>query len=487
MSSFGAEQLGYTTKDIFKILREEVERIDVSNPVQSSLNVHVIYPRKSSLKRRGTAQPQRLHRNQGRFSRINSTPLSAVRRKKKKKSCISRFGSVRVFLKEGGVTTYKADSIINILLNHPAGENSVCKDILEAGGQTVKDEVKLHAWKNRPGLLFWTAAGGIKNVKRILHVYPESSDAPGLQSSFERCLEVSKTLSIRSRSVSIPVAETMLPNVTLKTLVELILVAAKNFSNQDFETLEIIVVVAQTSEFNNLKTLFKKELRNVAAKSTSTTGVVHVQGTRGQLSNVDDDDVFLSQEEETARGASPIQGGKSVTEEGPWPVTIPESERPEDKIVLHVVGEQSAVDDYKSEVENFIDRSKAERVIRKPNIFKFYQRHEKDLRYLSSIFHVKIYLESCKITVEGVNDNVYDCCVKIEKLFSKYGWRGEDIKRTLEESAEKNGLGSYEFHEDIDRNDTLNNIPKERVNSEEKGEVEQIIHRKLSPIFKLII
>ena len=469
MSSFGAEQLGYTTKDIFKIVREEVERIDASNAVQSSLNVQVIYPRKSSLKRRCTAQPQRLHRNHGPFRRIKSTPLSAIRRKKRRKSCICRFGSVRVFLKEGRVTTYDADTIINILPNRSARENSVCKDILEAGGQTVKDEMKQHAWENRPGLLFWTAAGGIKNVKRILHVHPESSDASDLQSSFERCLDLSKTLPFSS--LSIPVAETMSPKVTLKTLVELILDAAKNFSTQDFETLEIIVVVAQTSEFNNLKTLFKKELRNVAAKSTSTTGVVYVQGTRGQLSNVDDDDVFLSQEAETARDASPIHGGKSVTEEGPWPVTIPESERPEDKIVLHFVGEQSAIDDSKSAVENFVASKKGETVIEKPNIFKFYQRHETKLRERSSIYHVRIHLESCKITVEGVKDNVYECCLEIERLFSKFGWRGEDIKRTLEESAEKNGLGSNRY-----------DTPEERVNSEEKGEVQQIIHRKLSPI-----
>jgi hypothetical protein len=507
ISSFEAHQHGYTAEDVFEIVIEEVERVydNVSNPVQCSLeHVQVVYlkrkrlsrwhsmsfrvPGRSSFRVPGRSSFRARSRSSFRAQPDVTQPQAAsVTPTRRKMSCTSKFGSVSVVLKEGEVTTYEADAIINILPNHlqRSSYSNVCETIIHAGGQSVQDELTRHTRSKHLHSIFRTPAGSIENVKEIFNIIPELPDEPGLRSSLEQCFDFVKALSFGN--VLFPVAEIMALDISLNCLVQLILDTAKNFSIDSLVTLEIVVLVAHQGEFDVLKSLFEE--RSVATRSTSLINADHVPDT-SDLHDVDDvsivtshvneDEVFLSQKIDTATVGSPNDGPNGISnhrEESQ--INIPANEGDEDKILLRFVGFRSAVIDSISEVMDFVDHNKAKHSIQVlEESFKFLRKHRKDLiENLASIYHVLITLGPHEITVEGVKDNVFECHKKITDILNKYPKIDDEIKRLLEESNKENKLDDDKDRNDVDSSDNHTNISKDHVHSGEKFEKEQTLSR----------
>ncbi|CAB4028225.1 Hypothetical predicted protein, partial [Paramuricea clavata] len=499
MSSFGAHQHGYTAEDVYEIVMEEVERVynNVSNPVQCSLeHVQVVYLKRKRLSRwhsmsfRARSRSSFRARSRSSFrvpgrssfcaskSSFRAQPdvarpqAAAVTPTKRKISCTSKFGSVSVVLKEGEVTTYEADAIINILPNHlqRSSCNNVCETIIQAGGKSVQDELSRYTRSKHLRSILRTSAGSIENVKEIFNIIPELPDEPGLRSSLEQCFDFVKALSFGN--VLFPVAEIMALDISLNCLVQLILDTAKNFSIDSLVTLEIVVLVAQRSEFDVLKSLFEE--RSVAIRSTSLINADHVPDINDLrdvddvsivTSHVNEDEVFLSQEVQAASAGSPNDGpdGRPISNHREKSqINLPGNERDKDKILLRFVGFCSAVNNSVSEVMDFVERNKAKQNIEvSKESFKFLQKHRKDL---ASIYHVVIDLRPHELTVEGFKDNVFECHKRITDLLNKNTKSQDEIKQ-LEESNKENKLDDDKDRNDVDSSDIITNISKDRVYS----------------------
>ena len=407
MTCFGADEHGYTMEEVFKILREELELLNVTKSNQLSLKrIHVVSNKVAGkLGRAASLPPQSKPKT---MKRGHSTPAHAqVRATYKVISCSTSFQSVHVALYNGEITTQDADAMINILPNHPqlASKNSVCPDILQACGESFKDEMSRHIRSNRPRSIFTTSSGSIQNIKQILHIIPESSDPQALLSSLEHCLDFAKTLS--AFKILIPVAEVMSLGISLKDLVNLILAAARRFSIDNSEALEVVILVRGRKVLDDLKSLFEH---------TTTRDVPSIDLTD------DDDDVFANQEVENS---SPVflhnddtcGISKSNVE---TKINIPTYKRREDKLLLEFVGLESSIYDSISEVMDFVERHKAKKSIHVRESFKFRQNHIQELEHCAHMYHVQIILQPCEITIEGVIHNVFECHEKITDWFNKY-------------------------------------------------------------------
>ena len=458
MSCFRADE--NTAKEIFEIVCEEVERLHESNPVQYPLrNIQIVYLKRRHLEKQKTAPPFR--RNPSLVAQCTRNEYAYSR----------RFGSVSVVLKEGEITTCKADAIINILPNRlqVPSDNSVCETILKATRQTVQANLNRHTRSNHTRSIFTTNAESIKNVEKILHIIPESTGGPDLQSSLEQCLDFVKTLSLSN--VLIPVAETMSLEVSLSCLVKLILAAAENCSiHGSVITLEIAVLV-ERSEFDNLKLLFDK-VPITADPLQDTSGRRHMDDISIVASDDNDGDAFVNQKIANPLVVSPSYGPKGISETGKEAhINISANKRDEDEILLHVVGLQPDVSESISEVTDFVDQNKATKSIQISNDgSQFCQRHIKDLEQFSCVYHVMMYLQTGEITIEGITKNVLDCYDEIIRFLAKYERNKEEIKRPPEEFIKGNRFSSDEVRSDVDNTAVVTNICKDRGDTGEEFE-----------------
>ena len=409
MTCFGADKEGYTSQEVLEIVREELKVLDATMSDQISLeSIHVVSNKLMKKLRHSatslSSHPKSKTRERGHSSPMQVTPTS----KRQDMFCSESFESVDVVLNIGEKTTQVADAMINILPSHPQrpSEDSVCHDILQACGESLQDVLNRHIRSNHTRSIFTTpACGSIKNVKNILHVTPASCDRQGLQASLEQCLDFAKTIS--ARMILFPVAEDMSLDISLKSLVELLLEAAHNFSINNSEALEIVVLVSKKNEFDDLKLLFELPVID----GGTSAGLVD-----------DNSDVFVGQKTENSSVFSHNDDqnciGKSDMEAK---INIPLSKRREDKLLLQYVGLESGVNDSISEVMDFVDRHKAKKSIHIGEGFKFRQKHIHDLKRFAFIYHVEIdFVTPYEITIEGVKDNVFECHEKIADLLNKY-------------------------------------------------------------------
>lgn len=416
MTCFGADEQGYTLQEVFKIVREELEVLDSTLSDEISLKrIHVVSNKMMKKPSRSTTsiriQPKSKIRKRG-----HSTPMQVTATSNRQDmSCSGSLELGDVVLNIGEKTTQEADAIINILPSHPQrpSENSVCQDILQACDESLQDVLNRHIRSNHTRSIFTTpASGSIKNIKHILHITPASCDRQGLQASLEQCLDFAKTLS--ARKILFPVAQNMSLNVSLKSLVELLLEAARNFSTNNSEALKIVVLVSKSNEFDELKFLFELPL------TSGAPGVDFVD---------DYGDVFVRQKAENSPVFSHNDDQNGIG-------------KSEDKLSLQFVGLESAVTDSISEVVAFVDRHKAKKSIHVSNEgFKFCQKHIHYFEHLAFIYHVQMnFATPCEITIEGVKDNVFECHETITDLLNKYDkdeiGRAIETRATSEDSAD---------------------------------------------------
>jgi len=338
----------------------------------------------------------------------------------------------------------------------------MCDTILHAAGSAVRDELKRHTQSNHPGSIFRTSAGSITNVRHILHIIPTSTDSPGLQSSLEQLLDFVKSLSLSS--VLFPIAATMSLKVSPSDLLKRILRATENCGIYDSIPLKIVVLVGRISEFDNLKSLFNDVV--------SVTNDVHVHDSRRLqdsddkstiASCVDDDDVF-SQETPSPSPMSKNQTAGISKSDKDAQISIPATKRNEDKISLHFVGFQPAVNNSVSDVSNFVERNKGtKRIEIRTDGLQLCQQHLEELDNLFSIYHVLINLRKHEITVEGIKNNVLECQREIIRLQNKYESNENKIGQPIEEINEKKNFEAIEVRSDIDEDAISNKIGKDFV------------------------
>jgi hypothetical protein len=209
--------------------------------------------------------------------------------------------------------------------------------------------------------------------------------------------------------------------ISLRHLIELILVATQNCSNCDSVPLEIVILVERVAEFDNLKSLFKDVV--VAPDEFAVHHVSALQSSDDKstnVSHVDNDDVVFSQE--TPNASIEHQNRTAgISKSAEAQISIPATKRAEDKMLLRFVGFSKAVYDSISEVSNFVDRNKATESIEiSTDGLQFRQEYLKDLDRLSSIYHVLINLRRREITVEGIKNNVHECQREVIRLLHKY-------------------------------------------------------------------
>ena len=461
MSSLTADENG--AKEFFGMVYEEIKRLNASSEGEFPLRyIRIVHPKKKLEKEKTVPRLRR--------TRHSSSPQHT-----KSTYCYGRkFKSGNVVLSEGELSTFEADAIINILPNHLhfPSDNSVCDMILLAAGSAVQDELRRrtrNSTRTYPGSIFTTSAGLIRNVRRILHIIPASTDDPGLQFSLEQCLEFVKSLSFGN--VLFPIAATMSLEVTLRQFLNLILIAAENCNLYDSVPLEIVVLVERKSDFDDLKPLLKEAM--VTANDGYVPDPSHHHSSDDEftkVSHVNEEVAYVSQLETPTATIMSLRDQKRTAgkNDKEAQISIPATKRDEDRILLRFVGLQPAVQDAISEVGNFIERNKAAEVIEiSTDGLQFRQERLKDLGRLSSIYHVLILLQSSKIKVEGIKNNVRECQNEIIRLLDKYEKNEDAIIQPLEDANKNNEHVFNEGRSNVSNDATITNIPKDRLDSSE--------------------
>ena len=439
-----------------------MEQLNASSLVQYPLRfIHVVYQKQRPLMKQTTAQPLRQVRQSFRLQH----KITKYYHGKKFKSCY-------VALREGELSTFRADAIINILPSHVhlSSDINACNEILQAAGSAVQDELKRHTRHSHPGLITLTSSGSIKNIGQILHISPESTDRPGLQSSFEQCLDFVRSLSLSN--IVFPVAATMSLQVSLGDLLELFLAATENCSIYDLVPLDITVLVKQKSEFNNLKSFFDEIMVPADDGHVDEASLqLNTDENSTMTSHADDGDVLVRQETGTTSIMSMKDQNQTagiLKSKKEAQISIPATKRDEDKISLRFVGFEPAVCQAMSEVSNFIKENKAtESFSISTDGLHFRQEQFKDLDRLSSIYHVLILLQNRKITVEGIAKNVLACQREIIRLLNKYERNKEEVSQPLGDVNKKDDQVGSEVCNVVGNNSKNTNIPSNRLDSGE--------------------
>lgn len=234
----------FPEKHVFKILKEEVEKMSSSHSSQLSvqdIRVIVFSGQKESRFIQSVSSPS-----------LQLLPLT-------NKPAL-RFGSVSINLSEGDVTQHPADVILNVIHRNVqlSSGGGVSKSILRAGGPRIQRELDTLSKQLPTGSLFSTSGGLMKNVKSVLHFVPNSTDIPGITASIEQCLRETRNRSLKR--ISIPAIGTASFNITPKNSAELILNAARNFSKMDYE-LEIDIVVFQNAMMSDFKAVVQESAK----------------------------------------------------------------------------------------------------------------------------------------------------------------------------------------------------------------------------------
>lgn len=230
---------------VFRILREEIEYFSTCLPSFCLKEIRIIIFAKQPITKR-TPGPRRPPP----FSIRPPPSYSAI-----PSSRTMSFWPVCVSLLEGDITQHPVDAIINVLPNdlQLSKGGSVCKRILETGGQTVQDQLNTIGKRSR-GFIVRTTAGSMRNAQTLLHFVPSATDAPSLQCSIAACLNEVKALSLAS--VSISAIGTGPFRITARNSAEIILKAVKNFSTL-YYPLDVNVIVFQRNMIQDFETVMQ--------------------------------------------------------------------------------------------------------------------------------------------------------------------------------------------------------------------------------------
>ena len=430
MPTIGAGKHGYPEDIVLKIILQEVDRISskyVCKIALRNVSVIVLEDKRSNYSgKRGRHSsyisspllvlPSMLNRKSGPHeipqqleqqlqqpllpsSSQQATPTDTISIKPGNSTDL-KFGSVSIVLKEGDITKQTADAILNVLpksLKLLDG-GGVCKSILKTGSQIIQDELDQIRRDSNLGSIFITSAGSIPNAKKIIHFVPTTTDVAGLQASIEQCFHSAQQHSLYH--ILIPAIGTANFNISPKSSADLILKAAKKFSEtQNSLTVEIVVFSKKIfPDFNKAIEDQVEELATVAGSqhgqqnsgNTMTEAVNNEVNNNSFTINVD------SQDADNSNAAGTVE-----------------------EIQLHFIGFKKNIDDAISETKVFVDRNKDERSIE--NIGDIFQKHKSEVDELSRIYRVRVKCSPAgRLAVEGMKNDVAEFVVQFTEMRRKY-------------------------------------------------------------------
>ena len=379
MPAIGTGQHRFPEELVFKIVKEQVENMTISDSSQVCLkDIRVIVfddkrLRTTQTMNQATSQPAP-------FTPVTNEPLVASSRT----LC---FGLVRVSLHEGDITKHEVEAIINLLPDtlKLSDGGGVCKSIIRAGGRTVQLDIDALG-KRLPGSVFLTSAGSMTNAKKILHFLPISTDVQGLQTSIEKCFQKANLRALSS--VSISAIGTASFNISPKSSADLILNSAQNFSREG-RSLNINIVVF----LKHMVSDFENAIQEKAKENTKTL----------------ESQVFSSSSV-TDPSAQTQSSSNQQTE-----LCIGEAS---EVVQLHFTsGSQSNIDMSIEKVKTFIERNTATKTISNEKVCKVFQENKSEVEKLARKYDVLIKTSSSGVaSIEGMTGDVADCKDKLRRL-----------------------------------------------------------------------
>ncbi|CAB3994784.1 poly [ADP-ribose] polymerase 14-like [Paramuricea clavata] len=426
MPTIGAGKHGYPEDIVLKIILQEVDRISskyVSKIALRNVSVIVFEDKQSNYsgkrgrhssyfpsppnmlnhKSRPQETPQQLKPQLQQalqpLSPQQATPTDTISIKPGNTANL-KFGSVSIVLKEGDITKQTADAILNVLpksLKLLDG-GGVCQSILKTGSQIIQDELDQIRRDSNLGSILITSAGSIPNIKKIIHFVPTTTDVAGLQASIEQCFHSAQQHSLYH--ILIPAIGTANLNISPKSSADLILKAAKKFSEtQNSLTVEIVVFLKKFfPDFNKAIEDQVEELATVAGSQhgQQNSGNTETQAVNNEVNNNSFTINVDSQDADNSNAAGTVE-----------------------EIQLHFIGFKKNIDDAISETKVFVDRNKDERSVE--NIGDIFQKHKSEVDKLSRIYRVRIKSSSAgHLAVQGMKSDVQEFLVQFTEIRRKY-------------------------------------------------------------------
>lgn len=379
MPAIGTGQHRFPEELVFKIVREQVENMTISDSSQVCLkDIRVIVFDDKRLQTTQTMDPDTSP--SAPVIPVTNEPIVASSRT----LC---FGLVRVSLHEGDITKHQVEGIINVLPNtlKLSDGGGVCKSIIRAGGRTVQLDIDALG-KRLPGSVFLTSAGSMTNAKKILHFLPISTDVQGLQTSIEKCFKKAKLQSLSS--VSISAIGTVSFNISPKSSADLILNAAQNFS-RDGLSLNINIVVF----LKNMVSDFENAIQERAKENTKTL-----------------ESQVLSSSSVADPSAQTRSSSNQQTE-------LCIGEVSEVVQLYFISGSQSNIDKSIEKVKTFIQRNTATKTISNEKMCEVLQENKSEVEKLARKYDVLIKSSSSGVaSIEGMAGDVSDCKDELKRL-----------------------------------------------------------------------
>ena len=321
-------------------------------------------------------------------SKPTSSPAPLNHRAKppiSEKSRVVNFGHVLVSLHEGDITEQPSsvDAIINVLPSDLQLSNGggVCKSILKTGGDSIQQQLNKFG-KCPPGSILETDPGSITNAKCIVHFVPNTTDILGVKSALEKCFSEAKARSLKT--ISISAIGTAAFKFSPRSSAELILEAAKNFSDTNYP-LEV----------------------NVVMKSM-----------------IQDFEIVMQE-----------QGNKI-----PVPTAKPKSnplkslniEQLDETVAVHVfAASQQDADESLKEVDAFINDNMEEEKIQHEQTHEALEKNWSTVKELAKKHDVTIYCHSpSEVVIKGMKTSVFVCKDKLFHLITLYADRKRETNQS---------------------------------------------------------
>lgn len=357
---------------VFRVLREEVEKASARYPSSSLKNIRIIAFDSNASQ---ASQP---------VSAFQVTPESACRVARE-----MSFGQILVSLREGDITKYPVDAIINTLprdLNLSNG-GSLCERIFQAGGQAIQEELNSSV-KKSTGSVIKTNAGSMTNTRLLLHFIPSSADNSDLQHSIEECFNVAKSQALNS--VSISTLGNSSVEVSPERSAKVIVNAVKRFSISKHR-LSVNIVVSE----KKMLTCFEAALQGIATESD----------TPPLISRTSDSPQHGKGTQDILARFKPIRIGEA-----------------KEVVILHFLATlQQEIDTSLQEINKFVKDHIGTKNIEHEKIWKVLKKYWSETEDLTRVYDVSITCQTHSVaSVEGLVTNVSDCKEKLWHLFNKY-------------------------------------------------------------------
>ena len=385
LPTIGTGQHKFPEKVFFQVLKEEIELFSASNSHQHELrNVRVVIfdAKQTPASQEGFSQPNQTNSDGNRAK----SPIS-------EKTRVVNFGQVLVSLHEGDITQQPSsvDAIINVLPNDLQLSNGggVCKSILNTGGDSIQQQLNKFG-KCPPGSILETDPGSITNAKRIVHFVPNTTDILGIKSALEKCFSEAKARSLKT--ISISAIGTAAFKFSPRSSAELILEAAKNFSNANYP-LEVNVVVFMKSMIQDFETVMQEQRNKIPV---------------------------------------PIAKPKSKPISSPAPLKSLNIEQLDETVAVHVfAASQQDADESLKDVDAFINDNMEEEKIQHEQTHEALEKNWSTVKKLAKKHDVTIYCHSpSEVVIKGMKTSVFVCKDKLFHLITLYADRKRETNQS---------------------------------------------------------